>query len=130
MSDDNETGDGETGNAADQQEISQQSESAVVIPFQPADEEPLSDDQRHNLRIVEAILFASSEPITAIAIQNRLPDGTDVAALLNELQRQFKGRGVSLVQVAGGWAFRTADDLSFLLPVSYTHLTLPTILLV
>ena len=115
MSDDNETGDGETGNAADQQEISQQSESAVVIPFQPADEEPLSDDQRHNLRIVEAILFASSEPITAIAIQNRLPDGTDVAALLNELQRQFKGRGVSLVQVAGGWAFRTADDLSFLL---------------
>jgi segregation and condensation protein B len=38
-----------------------------------------------------------------------------VRALLEELQSLYAGRGVNLVRVAGKWAFRTADDLSFLL---------------
>lgn len=103
MSNDNENSPEETG------------ESAVVIPIHGSDNETVSGDLRHNKRIVEAILFASAEPLTAIAIQNRLPEGTDVSALINALQEDYKGRGVSLIQVAGGWAFRTADDLSFLL---------------
>ena len=90
-------------------------DSAVIIPLHAGDADLNVDDQRHNLRIVEALLFASSEPVTAIAMQNRLPDDAYVPALLEELARHYKGRGVNLVQVAGGWAFRTADDLSFLL---------------
>lgn len=90
-------------------------ETAVVIPFQRGNKAPLSDDQFGNLRILEAVLFASAEPLNVATLSVRLPDDADVRALLDELQSSYAGRGVTLVQVAGGWAFRTADDLSFLL---------------
>ncbi len=71
--------------------------------------------QRMALRMVEAILFASAEPLSAAAIAARLPDGSDIASLLRELQHAYSGRGVNLVHVAGKWMFRTAGDLAFLL---------------
>lgn len=73
------------------------------------------EDRRYNLRVVEALLFASREPLSAEEIAARLPDGTDVAGLLRELAALYADRGVTLVQVAGKWTFRTAGDLSFLL---------------
>ena len=72
-------------------------------------------DAAHQLRIVEALLFASAEPLTQDQIAKCLPDGSDVAQLLSDLKRQHAGRGVTLVEVAGKWALRTAADLSFLL---------------
>jgi segregation and condensation protein B len=68
-----------------------------------------------HLRTVEALLFAASEPLAADALARHLPPGTDVAALLADLQANYETRGVNLVQVAGKWALRTATDLSFLL---------------
>ena len=65
--------------------------------------------------MVEALLFAASEPLSADDIAGRLPEGSDVAGLLRELQQTYAERGVNLVQVAGKWSFRTAGDLSFLL---------------
>jgi segregation and condensation protein B len=73
------------------------------------------DDRRENLRMAEALLFASAEPLSAADIASRLPEGVDVAGLLRELAETYATRGVNLVQVAGKWAFRTAGDLSFLL---------------
>jgi len=73
------------------------------------------EDRRRNLRIIEALIFASSEPVSTEALASRLPEGADVAGLMRELQQAFAGRGVNLVQVAGKWSFRTADDLRFLL---------------
>jgi segregation and condensation protein B len=72
-------------------------------------------DTAHQLRIVEALLFASSEPLSQDQIAKCLPEGSDVARLLAELKHQYAGRGVTLVEVAGKWALRTAADLSFLL---------------
>jgi segregation and condensation protein B len=72
-------------------------------------------DTAHQLRIVEALLFASSEPLALDQIAKCLPEGGDAAHLLGELKRQYAGRGVVLVEVAGKWAFRTAADLNFLL---------------
>lgn len=63
------------------------------------------------LRILEAILFAATEPVTEKALQDRLPEGIELSALLRLLQEHYEGRGVNLVQVAGRWAFRTAADL-------------------
>jgi len=74
-----------------------------------------SEDWRQNLRMIEALLFASAEPATIEDIAARLPEGADVGALLDELQATYASRGVNLVRVAGKWAFRTAGDLSFLL---------------
>ncbi|HUO87851.1 MAG TPA: SMC-Scp complex subunit ScpB [Rhizomicrobium sp.] len=68
-----------------------------------------------HLRMVEALLFAASEPLDAKALSTSLPEGTDVPALLRELQRMYEGRGVNLLNVAGKWQFRTASDLAFLL---------------
>lgn len=65
----------------------------------------------HHLRLVEAILFASAEPLTAAAIAERLPDGADVAAVLATLQQAYAARGVNLTCSAGAWSFVTAPDL-------------------
>jgi segregation and condensation protein B len=72
-------------------------------------------DRREKLRIVEALLFAASEPLDEAALARHFVEGEDVRVLLEELQGIYAGRGVNLVRVAGKWAFRTADDLSFLL---------------
>jgi len=74
-----------------------------------------STDRREKLRIVEALLFAAAEPIDEAAIARHFVEGEDVRALLEELQSSYAGRGVNLLRVAGKWAFRTAEDLSFLL---------------
>jgi len=66
-------------------------------------------------RIAEALLFASAVPLDSTALQNRLPAEVTVADVIARLQHLYAGRGVNLVQIAGKWAFRTAEDLGFLL---------------
>ena len=68
-------------------------------------------DPRH-LRLLEAMLFASAEPISQKTLANRMPEGADVAALLKELQATYAGRGVNLIHAGKSWAFRTAPDLA------------------
>jgi segregation and condensation protein B len=72
-------------------------------------------DRREKLRIVEALLFAAAEPLDEAALAKHFVEGEDMKALLEELQGLYAGRGVNLVRVAGKWAFRTSEDLSFLL---------------
>jgi len=81
---------------------------------EPAPADSAAPDLGH-LRIVEALLFAAAEPVDEASLAQSLPAQTDVASLLSELQRQYEGRGVNLVKVAGKWQFRTAKDLNFLL---------------
>ncbi len=64
------------------------------------------------LRLVEAILFAAVEPLDEASIAARLPEGSDVPALLAILEAHYADRGVNLVRVARKWALRTAPDLS------------------
>jgi segregation and condensation protein B len=66
-------------------------------------------------RRVEALLFASDAPVTAAALVVRLPEGADVGGALARLKRRYVGRGVVLVEVAGGWRFQTAPDLAYLM---------------
>ena len=70
---------------------------------------------REQTRMIEAIIFASSEPVSHKALANRLPEGANLDLLMQELQRAYAGRGVNLVRLGEHWAFRTADDLGFLL---------------
>ncbi|WP_246270752.1 SMC-Scp complex subunit ScpB [Hongsoonwoonella zoysiae] len=65
--------------------------------------------------MLEALLFASGEPLGVEELEKRLPGDHDIRALLTELQRQYATRGVNVVNVAGKWALRTAEDLSYLL---------------
>ena len=68
-----------------------------------------------DVRIAEAMVFASCEPLDEAAIAAKLSDGADVSAVLEALRELYAGRGVNLVRLAGRWAFRTAEDLSWLL---------------
>lgn len=66
-------------------------------------------------RMVEAVLFASENPLSVDEIAERLPDGADVAAHIEDLIQAYATSGVNLVRVAGKYMFRTAEDLAFLL---------------
>ena len=67
------------------------------------------------VRMIEALLFASAEPLGAEELARRLPTGTDVEEALAHLAETYAGRGVTLTKVAGRWTFRTAPDLAFLI---------------
>jgi len=67
------------------------------------------------VRLAEALIFASPEPVGAAVLARQLPDSIDVEPVLAALQSQYAGRGVCLAEVAGGWQFRTAEDLAPLL---------------
>ena len=73
------------------------------------------EDEAGHLRMVEALLFAATEPLDEASLFARLPEGADVPGLLAELTAHYANRGVNLVQVAGKWGMRTAPDLHFLL---------------
>ncbi len=73
------------------------------------------EDQRLHLRMLEAILFAAAEPLSRAEIALRMPEGVDLDALLHELQSAYAGRGVNLRRTDDRWAFRTAQDLAFVL---------------
>jgi segregation and condensation protein B len=78
------------------------------------------DPHAESLRLIEALLFASAAPVTETEIADRLPDGSDVHALLAELEDHYRGRGVTLARIAGGWTFRTAPDLAQRLKLEMT----------
>ena len=85
----------------------------VVMP----DDEPdnAGDVRAEELRLLEAMLFASAEPLDEASLAERLPQGVDVHAALLRLQEEYATRGVHLVRIGGKWTFRTASDLSWLL---------------
>ncbi|MGH7077006.1 MAG: SMC-Scp complex subunit ScpB [Acetobacteraceae bacterium] len=64
------------------------------------------------LRLAEALVFASADPVPARVLSQLLPEGDEAEVVLAELARRYRGRGVELVAVGGGVAFRTAPDLA------------------
>ena len=72
---------------------------------------PISEQER----MVEAILFASAEPVSVRDLNNRMPHGCDAAEALVHLRKRYLGRGVNVVKVGDAFAFRTSADMSFLM---------------
>jgi segregation and condensation protein B len=76
---------------------------------------PNADARPEGLRLLEALLFAANEPLDEKTLAKRMPEGSDVHALLVHLQEEYALRGVNLVHIGNKWAFRTANDLRWLL---------------
>ncbi len=74
-----------------------------------------SANRGDKLRILEALLFAASEPLDKATLSKHMSEDDDLDALLDELKTIYANRGVNLVKVSERWAFRTAEDLSYLL---------------
>jgi segregation and condensation protein B len=72
---------------------------------------PMGDQER----MVEAILFASADPVTVQDLIGRMPHGCDPAEALAHLRKRYDGRGVNLLRIGDAWAMRTAPDLGFLM---------------
>ncbi|MEX0284519.1 MAG: SMC-Scp complex subunit ScpB [Paracoccaceae bacterium] len=75
------------------------------------DAPPMAEQER----MVEAVLFASPEPVTVRDLETRMPHGSDPAEALQYLRRRYEGRGVRVVRIGDAWAMRTAPDLGFLM---------------
>ena len=67
------------------------------------------------IRAVEALLFAASDPLDEKTLKDMLPVDTDIEEIMNNLLNLYKGRGVELKKVNNKWMFKTASDLSFIM---------------
>jgi segregation and condensation protein B len=86
----------------------------MIISDEPGEaSEP--EARPEELRLLEALLFAASEPVDEKMLAKRLPAGVDVGASLKRLQLEYAARGVNLVHIGAKWTFRTANDLAWLL---------------
>ena len=113
--------------AADEQEPEQNEEDGAdaEIPEEGDAAEPDAEnvvrfpvnatEHAQLMRMTEALFFAAAEPLDIDSIAARLPEGADVGAAIEDLQKTYESRGVNLVRIANKWMFRTADDLSFLM---------------
>ena len=72
-------------------------------------EAPLMAEQE---RMIEAILFATADPMTLPQLAGRMPHGCDPATALALVRKRYEGRGVTLVRIAEAWAFHTANFIS------------------
>jgi segregation and condensation protein B len=75
----------------------------------PAEEPSVTEEM---LRLAEAVVFASATPVSLRSLSRLMPDGTDIAAVVDGVRQRFLGRGIELTDVAGGLSFRTASDLA------------------
>jgi segregation and condensation protein B len=93
------------------------SEHATPAPADAAQtaDAPVAEQRPEELRLIEALLFAAKEPLDEKALGKRLPPGTDVRVSLKRLALEYAPRGVNLVRIGNAWAFRTANDLAWLL---------------
>ena len=92
-------------------QFEQSVEETIIVEAEAAEPVQRADE----LRLLEALLFAASEPLDEPTLVRALPDGVDVKAALASLQAEYATRGVNLVRIGKKWTFRTASDLSWLL---------------
>jgi segregation and condensation protein B len=78
------------------------------------------DERTDLLRLAEAVLFAAAEPLDVASIAAQLPEGADVAAVIEDLRKLYTGRGVNVVNIGGKWTLRTAPDLADRLKIERT----------
>ena len=75
----------------------------------------MMENMSEQIRLVEALLFSSAEPLDKNFIANRLPEGVNVDALISEIDKIYKNRGIELKKVGNKWMFKTSPELSFLM---------------
>jgi segregation and condensation protein B len=88
----------------------------VVEPFEDKEESlfeapPMAEQER----MIEAVLFASAEPVTLRELDARMPHGCDAAEAMVHLRRRYEGRGVQVMKIGDAYALRTAADLGYLM---------------
>ena len=65
-----------------------------------------------DIKLLEAILFASGEPVLESDLEEKIKDKKNLSNFLNELKEFYKHRGINLLKTGKKWSFRTSNDLS------------------
>jgi len=113
-SDDDDDDDDEDDEEDDEEEEAVEAE-AIVAPVAapiPQVTDVVSADHPQHLRLIEALLFAGTQALDEKELADRLPNDANLPVLLADITELYASRGVNVVKVAGGYAFRTAPDLS------------------
>jgi len=114
---DDEEDEEESEEDLEQAEVEELSAEPVETPVEAAAvaaavTDVVSPDHAQHLRLLEALVFAGTQALDEKELADRLPNDADVSRLLADLSEMYAHRGVNLMKVAGGYAFRTAPDLS------------------
>ena len=91
--------------------MSESPANSILVDIDSGAKEPKSVTIGEDLRLLEALLFASSSAVTERVIRERLGEDVDIAALLEQLKALYEGRGIELARAGNRWFFRTAPDL-------------------
>ena len=86
-------------------------------------------NQQDIARVIEALLFTSSEPLSIKDLKKKLPEDVDIDPIIDELQKHYETRGVNLKRIGNSIAFRTAKDLHYLLRVLMLMINKPQCLI-
>ena len=62
-------------------------------------------------KIIEAILFASHEPIHEKDLIEKISNKDNLNIYLNDLKNHYTNRGINLIKTGSKWSFRTSDSL-------------------
>jgi segregation and condensation protein B len=96
--------------------MAQSAQKLVVVTNDESNDREADVSRRSDeLRLLEALLFASKEPLDEALLAKQLPAGVDLPKALALLKAEYATRGVNLVRIGKRWTFRTAEDLSWLL---------------
>ena len=68
----------------------------------------ISDSERE----LEALIFASNEPLSINDLETKITKKIDVKKSLEKLQLFYQNRGINLICISNKWSFRTSEDLS------------------
>ena len=64
-----------------------------------------------DLKILEALLFSSSEPVLEKELKDKIINKDKISLFLKELQAFYSDRGVNLVKTGDSWSFRKSPEL-------------------
>ena len=65
-----------------------------------------------DIKIIEAILFASNEPVLEDDLKDKIREKNKLKEYLLNLKNFYSDRGINLVKTGSKWSFRTSGDLS------------------
>ena len=74
----------------------------------------LSLNKKNAERVIEALLFTSSEPVSIKDLKKNLPQNVDIEMAIETLQKHYETRGVNLKRIGNSVVLRTAKDLDYL----------------
>ena len=72
----------------------------------------MSNSREDNIRIIEALIFASEKSINIKDLKKKIPYVKNLKNILLDIQKFYKNRGIILKEADNAWYFETAADIS------------------